>query len=114
MTTDDIKAALERAEKATAGPWEVQRYTNYIGWGVYAANRGCIAERWYDTEQDEPYGSELNANSVFVANARTDVPRLARALLVAMEALEKVRIDEDHYYHLKRIATQALKEIAAL
>lgn len=33
--------------KATPGPYEIQEYTNYIGWSICAPNTGCIAERWY-------------------------------------------------------------------
>lgn len=55
--------------KHTPGPWAVQRYANYIGFGVYAHGRGCIAERWYDKQQDEPYGPEILANARLIAAA---------------------------------------------
>lgn len=55
--------------KATPGPWEIVRFTNYHGWSVNAPDRGCIAERWYDSEQKAPYDEELRANAHLIAEA---------------------------------------------
>ena len=62
--------------KHTPGPWGITQYTNYIGWSVYAKNRGCIAERWYDSEQKTPNRDELYANARLIAAA----PELLEAL----------------------------------
>ena len=51
------------------GPWEVTKYVNYSGFGIYAPGRGCIAERWYDTEQPSPYRYEIGANARLIAAA---------------------------------------------
>jgi hypothetical protein len=55
--------------KHTPGPWGVQRYRNYVGFSVWAGDRGCIAERWYDTEQNPPYGDEIVANARLISAA---------------------------------------------
>ncbi len=55
--------------KFTPGPWHVTRYSNYIGFSIFAELRGCIAERWYDSKQDEPYASQLVANAHLIAAA---------------------------------------------
>lgn len=68
--------------KHTPGPWEVQSYTNYKGWSVWANDRGCIAEgciaeRWYDADQQP---DELKANARLIAAA----PELLEACKVAL------------------------------
>jgi hypothetical protein len=70
--------------KHTPGPWKISKYINYIGFSVWAADRGCIAERWYDKTQDKPYGDELNANAQLISAA----PDLLRACKIALETIE--------------------------
>lgn len=53
----------------TPGPWKIVRYSNYTGFSVWAGDRGCIAERWYDKEQDQPYGAEVDSNARLIAAA---------------------------------------------
>lgn len=61
----------------TPGPWEIREYSNYFGYAIDAAGRGCIAERWYDLSQPEPYGSEIAANARLIS-AAPDLLALAR------------------------------------
>ena len=69
------------------GPWELQTYTNYVGFAINAPGRGCIAERWYDTPQEEPYGSELVANARLILAA----PDLLEACKKAFRELNEIR-----------------------
>ena len=55
--------------KHTPGTWAIGRYSNYIGFAIFAPNRGCIAERWYDADQESPYGDEIIANARLIAAA---------------------------------------------
>jgi hypothetical protein len=53
----------------TKGPWSIGRYKMHIGFSIWASGQGCIAERWYDSEQAEPYGAEMDANAKLIASA---------------------------------------------
>lgn len=79
-TPQDRAALLAVCDAATEGPWGVNRYDNYIGWSIYARDRGCIAERWYDARQKPPYSDELAVNAVFIVAARTELPAALRRL----------------------------------
>jgi hypothetical protein len=78
MNTIDLPAIKARMEKATPGDWTVTQFTNYRGYAIYAPGRGCIAERWYDFDQVQPYGDEIKANADFIAHARTDIQLLVQ------------------------------------
>jgi hypothetical protein len=64
MTPAQLKAARERCEKATAGPW-----TDYLPFEAGSMPgsqycQGCYIIEWDDKEADLP----------FIAHARTDLP----------------------------------------
>lgn len=94
-------------------PWTVERYTNYVGWSIWSGNRGCIAERWYDREQSQPYGDEITANAKLICLAVNS----HAALVAALESI--ARLKNPHSNPLmhaqyaanqsKMIATEALK-----
>lgn len=113
MTTDEIKAALERAEKATAGPWLTAPHQI-----VSQDGRGICSLVSYSTRQKQTEA----ANTALITNARTDVPRLARALLVALAALQQTKADCQAQRERGEVdirgpiysLNQALKEISAL
>lgn len=52
--------------KFTPGPWEISRYTNYIGYSISAPGAGCIAERWYASERED---APIEANAHLIAAA---------------------------------------------
>lgn len=54
--------------KHAPGPWMVQRYTNHYGFSVFADGK-CIAERWYEIEQEEYKAAEIRANARLIAAA---------------------------------------------
>lgn len=122
MTTDDIKAALERSEKATAGPWEVGGPHPAVS--VIWMKHGAVIDG-YECEPPvyEPIAfvcddvsmqpTAIN-DAALIANARTDVPRLARALLVAMEALERIEDTVSHDWQHENIAHEARNNISKL
>jgi hypothetical protein len=77
MTPERLEQIEKRCNAATAGPWSVARYTNYLGYSIFAdPPTGCIAERWYDNEQQAPYKEQIGGNAQFIAHARTDIPDL--------------------------------------
>lgn len=80
-----IDQCLERAEKATEGPWK--QIGNEVVSKNHEANIKC-------------YGIALNQqlvnNSDFIAHARTDVPELARRL---KRACLRLREKADTYSH---------------
>jgi hypothetical protein len=71
----------------TPGPWEIRQYTNYYGYSIDAEGRGCIAERWYDLPQDQPYGNEIPANARLISAA----PDLLEACKKAVRELNEIR-----------------------
>jgi hypothetical protein len=75
MTDDDLQAIEQRAEKATAGPWE-QLSGKYM-----CLDQGLHPQRFVSFTQ---------ADEEFVLAARTDVPRLCAALREARELLREV------------------------
>ncbi len=62
--------------KWAKGPWEIQTYSNYFGWSIYAGGAGCIAERWYEVERTPEVDAEMKANAHLIAAA----PELYEAL----------------------------------
>lgn len=84
-TSAMIERALELGEKATKGPWRHVPSDNVID--------GPFAHRlfeWQARSIDVPV-VERDANSALVAESRTLLPILARALRVAVEALRDAR-----------------------
>ena len=84
MTTPDLKAIAGRTEKATAGPWTIERPANdgmMFAPGVLIAatgrNQGIFAN---------PLGGQFPASDrIFIAHARTDIPDLL-ALVHSLKA----------------------------
>lgn len=77
--------------KHTAGPWHIQRYRNFVGYSIWASGRGCIAERWYPSEQEQPYGDEIGANAALIVSA-PDGLALAKTFDVELaQAVEHLR-----------------------
>ena len=86
---DEVQA---RADKATPGPWEVKGNgaQPYASDGIVA---NCETQIHNDDdeaglESDERRGFD---NADFIAAARTDVPKLAAMLRIALDALERVK-----------------------
>ncbi len=77
LTPEELKAIRERAEKATAGEWNI-RTTDYGSMDIYADSLECIAG---GTETGAIY--EEN-NAAFIAHSREDIP----ALLTHIQELE--------------------------
>lgn len=90
---DDKRLAeiAERAEKATAGPWEFDLdnvgATYEIGFGITTARSGWTLIHIPCRAQD----SDSAANGEFVAHARTDIPALVAEVRRLREALDEIR-----------------------
>ncbi|MEY8188601.1 hypothetical protein AB4X15_02860 [Peribacillus simplex] len=90
MTEKELQAIRERADKATAGPWEVCNGTDVFtklgadnndgvtanhndGWHIAKCNEGSTS---VGDEEVELSFNEQNANAHFITKAREDVPKL--------------------------------------
>lgn len=81
-----IEQVLERAEAATEGPWSVGESRPHI---ILPSNNPdeyalAVCEKWRRTSRED---YPIEANALFIAHARTDVPELALRLKKAIEAL---------------------------
>ena len=76
LSTDELAQMRERAENATPGPWEARGF-------------------------DSRSSREERANAEFIANARTDIPRL-------LDALQAERIEVERLRRWKAEALQVL------
>ena len=118
LTETQLREIRERCDAATAGPWEIQHYTNFLGFSVWAEGAGCIAERWYECTQSDPYGSEIVGNAQFIAHARTDIPTLLDDLAESQNAHQTVKAHMDACRSLLNVPDdevlyEAIKELRA-
>ena len=104
LTDVDIMQILDRANKATPGPWEWDSYSTIAASvpqdsPLNAAGEddppvafiGVIAQApEYEGMGDELHHPETRANAKFIAAARTDIPRLVRNLQETKAALKHV------------------------
>src|SRR5690349_20571660 len=65
---DKATQQVEQATPWTPGPWKVARYENYVGFSIWADGVGCIAERWWPTEE-KSVPIEANAHLIAAAPA---------------------------------------------
>lgn len=79
MTDEELQAIRERAEKASAGPWEVCGTPNEP-WRRIGNDYGCI-----DVYMQRLLNGDNNAE--FIANARTDIPALLEEVLRLRKAI---------------------------
>lgn len=89
MTVDEIlKEIEERVERATPGPWAVDENTNCIQEGgdpKVKYQRMIHLQHWASENNPNAIIKDQRANLQFIAAARTDVPRLVKALRIAMK-----------------------------
>lgn len=105
MTTDQILAQCDTirglSEKATAAPWHVDPETKDMAAAVESENLTiCISP-----------GQSWTKNFDLIAESRTFAPSAARALKVAIEALERIRGVYGDGYEVDNIARTALQQI---
>lgn len=81
MTLDQILTEIkERADKATEGPWETTAYSEDNMLGDFYAVGPKVSYK------------QCEHDAIFVAHARTDVPRLVSALAIMLS----LPLDIDH------------------
>ncbi|AYV74270.1 hypothetical protein M1D49_07850 [Bacillus sp. PK3-056] len=93
LTTEQLNAIKERAEKATAGPWEVRKWSVPTNDQFFVRQSGEsetkeIATAWQGVRyprMPEICGEEAKSNAIFIAHSRTDIP----ALIAEVERLQK-------------------------
>lgn len=76
LTPAQIKEIAERAEKATAGPWNYQWDVHGNGWNTHHV---------VDSLKSPLFELPEKSDAEFVSHARTDIP----ALLTMIEELEQ-------------------------
>lgn len=84
LTAEELQAIRERAEVATEGKWIFER-TNGL-FTLYMGDRNEASFTYYD-------GDEVMADGEFIAESRTDVPKLLE--LVAQQAAEVERLQAE-------------------
>lgn len=86
-----MKEIRERCERATPGPWEIETYSNYVGYSIYGSMVGCLAERWYAESLSEKENVEMHGNAEFISHARQDIPWLLRRAEAGAKLSEAVK-----------------------
>jgi len=98
MPDIDLDAIEARANAATDGPWEPERYFwkrkgypfgDCWAWGI-SDSHGEIAAAVDDLETTE-------ANAAFIAHARTDVPALVALVRAKQSWIDGAKVDLDGY-----------------
>lgn len=95
MTLPDWAKEIQvRTEAATPGPWSWSKTEHDDGctnsMGLYSERHEIL---WLDDEVPSLFG---HTNSMsFIAHSRTDIPKLLKALEIAMEALERIGRDAE-------------------
>lgn len=107
-----LQAKLEMCEKATKGPWQVDWPRKQLNIPVLttedsprhicSAMRVCLKAK------------EIEANADFIASARTDLPNAYKALMVAVEALDRVGEERQDIYDGPGICRAARSRISEL
>lgn len=108
---------LERAEKATEGPWHDNKCGRNIRNYAHEKKLGkkFHIARYPHRTTDYPISHEEHAaNAEFIANARGDVPELARRLTRAIELIDSLSEDfhpdeDDKFDSVQYIITELEK-----
>lgn len=92
ITQDQIQQIKDRAEAATAGPWEF-RENEFNMDGDNGDHIGAIRslDWWIAAIDDAGWDEDAKANATFIAAARSDIP----ALIAHIEALQAEVADLD-------------------
>jgi hypothetical protein len=106
MTKSYADICIERAEKATEGPWV--RY-HYAAWdGIEGANRKdicCMSNS--DWEADGPIADNIQ----FIAHAREDVPELAKRL---KKCIARIRFEAGLFPQFRNELNELADELEAI
>ena len=87
------RAALERAEKATPGPWLCDRLGLYAE-KIFRYSDKRIALIKATTGYINPEIDSMNEkNKAFIASARSDIPNLAASVLTLAAEVERLRAE---------------------
>jgi len=86
MNQEQLNAIKERVEKATPGPWEIDKNSD---------DSDFITDIWFNQDGDHVEVHDKSIlqsvlNALFIAHAREDVPALVAEVDMLRQALEKV------------------------
>ena len=107
---DEIK---ERCKKATEGPWSVVDCGDEGSASVVSDAGNTIIHS--DYRRSTQYGLEIGSDADLIAHSRTDLPKLERALRVAVEGLSRIeRGDGACTRSFVRIARRTLSDTSRI
>ncbi len=92
-TDDELRALLALAEGATEGPWHTSPSDSLCAAGVHDPTNDLIVAVSHYSSQGQADGPQEDRDAALIAAARTALPRLARELLAAREALARIAHD---------------------
>lgn len=87
MTDDEVREALERAEKATKGPWQDDHWDDPTRYHIIWIGAEVIGEIGHHVRTVK---ERVVANADFVTHARSDVPALAADLIDTRAVLSRL------------------------
>ena len=87
MTKQELEEIKERAARATSGPWK-HGYADGSGIDTIVADKPVAVTMWGCSCCKGEVTEENFQDAKFIANARTDIPKLVEALEIAVEALK--------------------------
>ena len=86
LSSDELDAIRERAERATPGPWQASVVAQ-----VHPSGRPAVAScHMQISEGGRSPLYDFKANAAFIAHAREDIPRLLADLDAARRALREI------------------------
>lgn len=82
---EELAAIQERLANATPGPWE------WVPSAVEGGSHvlGVVGESGFPVLRTSPYAPPQQRDAEFIAHARTDVPRLVKALEAVLERADE-------------------------
>jgi hypothetical protein len=111
-TINKLLAKIEaRAQRATPGPCEVVRFDNVSGSIAFQVEYQTADEHTILGWHNDLRNPRARFEAEFEAHARTDIPRLLKALRLALPILEEQAHAENTAFLYQRYASEALAEI---
>lgn len=106
---EELDAIRARAEGATEGPWEGDGFQDY---DVYNNRRIIDLSIYPISNQFRPVASSINneSDAVFIAHARTDIPKLLAALH-AIQVECKAEEDDNDTLNLTMVSTYRIRQL---
>jgi len=109
---DTCRKLIELGEKATKGPWQTKDKAFNL---VEITGHGAVASVARFVDAVPGPDTENAYNSMLIVELRNHGPQIAKALIVAMEALDTIesmaRIETREECHRVRVAMDRIEEL---